>query len=753
MRTFPALILSAALMTFIALVACSSPELSLSQSENDPPALRSFGFIVDGVFVSGGFSGASGMITVVLPARITTLNGTASEEARIPPAVFDSTGVSVTVNGAVQQSGLSQNDFTRPVTYVVTGDDAWRSYVVYAAIASAIPEAPRALDLRISGIVRVGERITAEYRFMDANGDREAGTRYQWYRLAEDDAIAVPIPDALGAYYTLTDADQDCLVQVAVRPKSLGAPAEGVWVRSEPSARVVPRRGNAPPSLDRVWVSGDAVCGGTIAATPEGYHDPEADPCAFFSYQWLLSDSPLGLGAAALSNAAAAKLTLPDEAGGRYIACVVTPVAQSGAGPGNSLCSSWIPVTRPMAPVAQEVRIVGAAECGLALTGVYRYHDADGDLEGSSRYRWYRGADPDHCDEVIDGADERSYVPGENDRGKYLRFEVQPMAAALPQQGATVSSAAYGPILGSWRLSRTIDLTATGDCYGIALDRVGSVYVHCSTRIRKFLEDGSVAAGWGSNGVSATVVSANNWTGGGIAVDASGAVYIPTGSGGDVQILSADGTVVSAMLATDIGSVRGVAVSGDGSDGTLLWVTQTDTADRGVIRYERRNGAWERSPGDSWGSDGVAAHELLGTAMKSCVAAADHSLYLVAASPSYRLVRVSPEGDSVTLLAPGMTALVTGSMSFIAADRAAAAHFYVPVVRDGLPGAIAEYGADGELYTLLCPDTVSGAEFPSDAERKITGVAVSPDGMTLWYAIAENTGENYRRLVKLVREQ
>ncbi|NIA28972.1 MAG: hypothetical protein GWP06_03555, partial [Actinobacteria bacterium] len=42
------------------------------------------------------------------------------------------------------------------------------------------------------------------------------------------------------------------------------------------------------------------------------------------------------------------------------------------------------------APTATDVNITGTAEVGQVLTGNYTYNDADGDLEGTSTFRWLR---------------------------------------------------------------------------------------------------------------------------------------------------------------------------------------------------------------------------------------------------------------------------------------------------------------------------------------------------------------------------
>lgn len=104
-------------------------------------------------------------------------------------------------------------------------------------------------------------------------------------------------------------------------------------------------------------------------------------------------------------------------------------------------------------PTASAVSINGYANVGQTLTGSYVYADADipGDAEGLSQYQWYRGVNSDGTDKIaIPGAIGSRYTVNSRDAGKYLFFEVLPIASTGTLQGTSVlsaTSAAVGPVL------------------------------------------------------------------------------------------------------------------------------------------------------------------------------------------------------------------------------------------------------------------------------------------------------------------
>ncbi|MGK4567534.1 hypothetical protein [Flavobacterium sp. 3HN19-14] len=85
--------------------------------------------------------------------------------------------------------------------------------------------------------------------------------------------------------------------------------------------------------------------------------------------------------------------------------------------------------------------ISGTATVGQTLTGSHTYNDADGDLEGTSTYRWLRADNGSGLNEAaIPGETATTYLLGLADAGKFIRFGVTPVAATGASPGAEVYS-------------------------------------------------------------------------------------------------------------------------------------------------------------------------------------------------------------------------------------------------------------------------------------------------------------------------
>ena len=100
-------------------------------------------------------------------------------------------------------------------------------------------------------------------------------------------------------------------------------------------------------------------------------------------------------------------------------------------------------------PIAKNVFISGQTEAQKVLTGNYTFYDPNGDFEAMSKYRWLL------CDSLsgtytpITNANSKTFTLTENETGKYIKFEVQPVSSKYPYTGITIQSATLGPILSS----------------------------------------------------------------------------------------------------------------------------------------------------------------------------------------------------------------------------------------------------------------------------------------------------------------
>ena len=136
-------------------------------------------------------------------------------------------------------------------------------------------------------------------------------------------------------------------------------------------------------------------------------------------------------------------------------------------------------------PIASEVSVAGTLEVGQTLTGSYVYSDPEGDVEGDSRFRWYRADDISGTNkEIIAGANEKTYLLASEDDGKYISFEVTPVSLLDNTPGYPVESVARGPI--SLPYASDYDVYSSDGTYiTYTGDGVKRIYGGGATKIRK----------------------------------------------------------------------------------------------------------------------------------------------------------------------------------------------------------------------------------------------------------------------------
>ncbi|ANY65640.1 hypothetical protein BBD42_03555 [Paenibacillus sp. BIHB 4019] len=106
------------------------------------------------------------------------------------------------------------------------------------------------------------------------------------------------------------------------------------------------------------------------------------------------------------------------------------------------------------APQALHVSITGTAQVGSTLTGSYTYNDANSDEEGASSFKWYRSDDALGANKTaISEATTTSYTLQAADLGKYMSFEVTPIA-----QTGTITGSAVESVLTSAVAAASVDV-------------------------------------------------------------------------------------------------------------------------------------------------------------------------------------------------------------------------------------------------------------------------------------------------------
>lgn len=118
----------------VILIGCADDSSTDTSTNSSAKAITAFSFDAKhnttlDVSVTAAMDGAN--ITAEVPVRT---------DLTVLVANFDTSGISVTVEGAEQESGVTANDFTDPVTYTVAAaDGSSRNYVVTVPVSDYMP--------------------------------------------------------------------------------------------------------------------------------------------------------------------------------------------------------------------------------------------------------------------------------------------------------------------------------------------------------------------------------------------------------------------------------------------------------------------------------------------------------------------------------------------------------------------------------------------------------------------------------------
>ena len=274
-----------------------------------------------------------------------------------------------------------------------------------------------------NGVASLGDTLNGSYVYSDQENDAEGLTAFRWLR------DGVPIVGVTVDSYTLVSADVGSVIRFEVTPFSNSGTSPGVVVLSAAVSVL-----NTAPVASNVTISGDTAgtaSEGDILSGGYLYTDLEGDVEGTTTFRWLRNGS-------AIIGATASTYTIAPADAGAVVRFEVTPVSVSGTSPGAAVESTAGISIVNNAPVASAVLITGdtagSAALGDSLTGNYTYSDLEGDAEGGSIYRWYRGGVP------ISGASLSTYTVAAADVGSVLTFEVTPVAATGTSTGLAVVS-------------------------------------------------------------------------------------------------------------------------------------------------------------------------------------------------------------------------------------------------------------------------------------------------------------------------
>ena len=203
-------------------------------------------------------------------------------------------------------------------------------------------------------------------------------------------------------------------------------------------------------NISEIQIQGDLSLGSTITADfkyGENFLSEGVNQDAFHFY-WYKSSSPEGPFSRIKDQDHNAYKIKPEDKD-TFLQFEVAPIV-------NPLEKFKSPLVGPVlgtAPSAEKVFISGLMFDAQEITGNYSYIDMDKDPEGDSLYRWFISENKEGPFEIITGESFLSYNIKTEDVGKYIQFEITPMAlTGNPAMGEPVSSLIYGPTKSSQKL-------------------------------------------------------------------------------------------------------------------------------------------------------------------------------------------------------------------------------------------------------------------------------------------------------------
>ncbi len=284
----------------------------------------------------------------------------------------------------------------------------------------------------------VGDTLIASYTYADIENDAEDQSSIRWLR---NDVI---ISSATEMRYTLVDADAHKAIRFEVTPKAatgilIGTAATSNVINVLPSPIDQNPNANQAPTVSNITLTdtnGDAVIVGDTLVASYTYSDSETDVQGQSAIRWLRNND-------VISGANQLSYILKADDAGKAIRFEVTPQAVTGTLIGSATTSNIIIVKSGaininQAPTVSNITLTDTngeeAVVGDTLVANYTYTDAENDAQGPSAIRWLRNND------VINGANQLSYILKADDADKAIRFEVTPQAVTGTLFGTATTS-------------------------------------------------------------------------------------------------------------------------------------------------------------------------------------------------------------------------------------------------------------------------------------------------------------------------
>ncbi len=296
--------------------------------------------------IGGHAFGINELESVTIPNSVITIGNSTFSGNKLESVTIPSSVTSIG-NGAFSQNPLTSvtSLATTPPT-ITTGEffDTFGGTAARANIDVFVPNGTRDLYLAnewtgfesvtsldtppttttptISGTHNIGDTLTANYTYSDAESDAEAGTTFKWYRSNDASGTGkAQISGAASQTYMLVAADAGKYISVEVTPKN----TNGTGTAKE-STLVGPV--DTPPTVSDVTFNGIRIIDNTLTGSYT-YNDADGttgdNAESGTTFKWYRSSVSSGSGATEISGATSSSYVLTAADVGRYIGFEVTP--------------------------------------------------------------------------------------------------------------------------------------------------------------------------------------------------------------------------------------------------------------------------------------------------------------------------------------------------------------------------------------------------------------------------------------------
>ena len=320
------------------------------------------------------------------------------------------------ISGATGKTyALTEADEGKTVKVQVSfTDDAGNEETLTSAATDAVaslPNSPATGVPTITGVVKVGETLTAEtISIADADGLDNAVFSYQW--LADD----ADISGTTGKTYALTEADEGKTVKVQVSFTDDAGNEETLTSAATDAVASLPNN----PATGAPSVTGTAQVGETLTADTAGIADDDGLTNVSYSYQWVAND---GTADTDITDATGSTYTLAAADEGKTIKVQVSFTDDRGNDESLTSAATSSVAARPNSAATGAPTISGTAHVEETLTaGTSGIGDADGLTNVSYNYQWI--ANDGTSDTDITGAMDSSYILVAADEGKTIKVRV-----------------------------------------------------------------------------------------------------------------------------------------------------------------------------------------------------------------------------------------------------------------------------------------------------------------------------------------